>query len=201
MRKFTPILIFCCFMLIGCEESSNTVTTGTELLGTLKIYKTCTGGGSISVYQKTAAISTTTSPTAGGTVTLKGSGLKVSMPGCPSIINFQCVSTSWTEAAFGNNVSPNERFTCNSGKVTFSPVSGTQTTLNPANPYPNPQISPTPTATTYQSSTDIPQGGSEIWLIGQGPTKKPSVNGTLQFQITAGRRYVPAFCSTQFICP
>ena len=194
------LFLYSLFILTSCGKGGK-VTTGTENLGIQKLHKTCTGGGTISIYQKSA-----TASTAGysgvGTITLKGSGLKLSIPGCPATIRFQCTGTGWTEAAFGNNVSPNERFTCNGGKVTFSPVYSTQISNpypNPYSPpYPNPQTSPT--SKTSQYDADIPQGGSEIWLVGQGPTKKPSVNGTLQFQITAGR-YIPLSCGTQFVCP
>ena len=183
-------------MLTGCGGGSEKVTTGTEL-GALKFIKSCTGGGSISVYQKTAS-----STGVAGTTTLKGTGLKVSMQGCPTTIGFQCTGTGLTEAAFGNNVSPNERFICSAGKFTFSPLYGTQTSLTShTNPYPaNPYTSPTTTSRTYQSSAEIPkEGGIDLWLVGQGPTKKPAVNVRFQFQITAGR-YVPLSCGAQFVC-
>ena len=199
--KLTLIFIFFCFILTGCGDGSGKVTTGTGVQGTLKLYKSCTGGGSISIYQKSP--SSTTGYTAGGTTTLKGSGLKMSQQGCPSTVSFQCTGTGLTEAAFGNNVLANERFICNSGKFTFSPVYSTQTSLNPyPNTYPtNTYTRPTTTSRTYQSSAEIPKEGSiDIWLLGQGPLKKPSINGTLQFQITAGR-YYPLPCGIQFVCP
>ncbi|MCY4512805.1 MAG: hypothetical protein OXB86_03870, partial [Bdellovibrionales bacterium] len=113
MRFF---LVFSFFLtLIGCDDSPKTATTGN--LGTLKLSKSCTGGGTVRVYEKSSSAS------GGGTTTLQGSGLRSSIQGCPSSVNFKCTSPPFTAAAFGNNFTGNEVYICNAGKVTFSSIS------------------------------------------------------------------------------
>ena len=180
--------------LFGCGEDSKTATTGTEELGSLQLTKSCPGGGRVSIYQKTSSHS------GDGTITLKGFGLRSSfgIQGCPSSVNFQCTSPALTEAAFGNNFTGNEVYTCNAGKATFSAVSNTQTpyinTSPPlhSNPYSSSQSS------SYQFSADIHQ--SQIVLRSQGPLKKPAMDVSIEFLITAGR-YVPLSCAVILSCP
>lgn len=180
--------------LAGCGDSK-TATSGTENLGVQKLSKRCTTGGTIAVYQKTSSHS------GGGTVTLKGFSLRSSsaIQGCPSSVSFTCTSSALTEAAFGNNLTGNERYVCTGGKATFPLISNTQTPYRNTpltTSYTTPYSGSTPRS--YQSSADILQ--SDIWLVGQGPLKKSSINGTIEFLITAGR-YVPLPCAVQFSCP
>ena len=179
--RFLLVFIFS-FVLSGCDDgSSGSVSTGTTSWGSAKAIKSCTGGGTISVYKKSSD----------GAITLRGSGLKSSwaIQGCPSSVSFTCTGTAVTAAAFGTNLTGNEQYICSGGKATFSPVYNTVLSY---------ATTTTTTTKKSQSSADILV--SEVWLMSQGPLEKPSVNGTLQFQITAGRHF-PLPCAVQFSCP
>ena len=136
----------------------------------------------------------------GGTVTLQGYSLRSSsvIPGCPSSVSFTCTSSALTEAAFGNNLTGNERYICNGGTARF-PTLYNNTRTSYGHVPPTTSITPYSgsTSRSYQSSANILQG--DIWLVGQGPIKRSSINGTIEFLITAGR-YIPLPCAVQFSC-
>lgn len=176
------LIFFIPFVLSGCiGGSSGNVSTGITDYGSAKVTKTCTGGGTITVYKKSSD----------GAITLRGGGVKSSgaISGCPSSVTFTCTGTASTASAFGTNLTGNEQYICSSGKATFSPVYNTVLSY---------ATTTTTTTKKFQSSADILN--SEVWLVGQGPLEKPSINGIIQFQITAGRHF-PLPCAVQFSCP
>lgn len=188
-------------MLIGCE--SKTPVTTEEIPGELLIIKSCTGGGSVSIYKKSGTTSQLTHQPVGGTVILKGTGLRSKISGCPSSVNFTCEAIAHTEARFGINTTGNERYTCQSGsKVTFSPLYNSQPTYTPTTPYsPQGLHTSSPTTSTLTTQSSAPIMGSDIWLIGKGPLKPSAISPSLIiFQITAGRQ-IPLPCSIELSCP